>query len=387
MRSLLVLIVTLWAGAVAAQQEVRVGYLALEEDPRYDADFAYARIPLRPAGDTEAAAHLAVEDTAMLTEAQGLSIALDAERVASTGEMLPAVERMIEEGARHIVLDLPVEEVDALAAALEGQEVTLLNATAQEDWLRRRCYPHLLHTAASDRMIADALVQHLVLNDWTEVLVLQGKTERDRARAESFVNAAERLRLDVAEVREFDLSTNPALREQNNVKLLTGGVDYDVVFIADDYGDFSRYVSYQTALPRPVIGSAGLVSQEWHSALERYGAPQVNSRFEALAGRGRRMSWQDWSVWVATRAVLTAYGKAPEATPDAVNALLRSERLRLDGSKGAPMGFRSWSGQLRMPILLTTENAVIAVAPLEGFLHQSDTLDSLGFDEAEFACD
>jgi len=43
-----------------------------------------------------------------------------------------------------------------------------------------------------------------------------------------------------------------------------------------------------------------------------------------------------------------------------------------------PGNFRPWNGQLRQPILLHTERAVIAVAPVEGFLHHRNTLDSLG---------
>ena len=388
MRSLIFLLCALWTVSVAAQEEVRIGYLALEVDPRYDENFAYARIPLRPAGDTEVAARLAIDDSRMLTDARGLAVTLDAEKVADRAGLVAAATRMAEEGARYIVLDLPADEVDALGAAFEDSGLTLLNATARQDRLRRRCYPNMLHTAASDRMIADALLQHLVFNNWSDVLVLHGKTERDLAHVASFAEAARRLRVDIVETREFDLSTNPTLREQNNVKLLTGGAgDYDVVYIADDYGDFSRYVPYRTALPRLVVGSAGLVPLEWHWALERYGAPQVNSRFEDLSEDGRRMGWQDWSVWAATRAVLTAYAKARGDGPEAVDEFLRSDRLRLDGSKGVPMTFRPWSGQLRMPILLATDNAVIAIAPLEGFLHRTNTLDSLGVDEPEFECE
>lgn len=114
---------------------------------------------------------------------------------------------------------------------------------------------------------------------------------------------------------------------------------------------------------------------------------QVNSRFEAASEDGRRMTWQDWSAWIAARAVLTAFAKTRSDELEDVNDFLRSERLRLDGSKGAQMSFRPWSGQLRMPILLSTHNAVIAVAPLEGFEHQTNTLDALGYDESEFTCD
>jgi len=278
--------------------------------------------------------------------------------------------------------------VDQLATALAGRPVTLVNTTAPGDWLRRKCHANLLHTAASDRMISDALVQHMVKQKWRSVLVLHGKSERDIARAASFTEAAERFRLRVVATRAFDLSTNPALREENNVALITGGTrDYDAVFIADEIGEYARYVPYQTASPRPVVGATGLVALEWHWALERYGAPQVNSRFESLAQDGRRMGWQDWSAWIAARAILTANAKSRDRSAAGIDAFLRSDRLRLDGSKGASMSFRAWNNQLRMPILLATHNAIIAVAPLEGFLHQTNVLDSMGQDEAEFACE
>lgn len=387
MRWICALVLWCLLAVTAAAQDVRLGYLALETDPRYDEDFAYARIALRPQGDTRDGVKLAIEDMKILTDARGLTVTLDDARVPAES-LVTVAERMVRDGARYIVVDLPAENVATLAEALEGSGVTLLNTTAPEDALRRACYGDLLHTAASDRMISDALIQHLVRQKWTNALVLFGKTERDAARAASFQEAAQRMRVKIADAREFDLSTNPALREENNIMLITGGIrDYDVIFIADDYGEYSRYVEYQTALPRPVIGASGLVALEWHWALERYGAPQVNSRFEDMSEDHRRMGWQDWSAWVATRAVLTAYAKAREPGPEGVDAFLRSDRLSLDGSKGAPMSFRPWSGQLRMPILLATQNAIIDVAPIDGFLHKTNTLDTLGQDEAEFQCD
>ena len=327
---------------------------------------------------------MAIGDMKILTDARKLTVTLDAVR-APADTLADEARRMAGAGVSHIVLDLPATTVDALAGALADTPVTLLNATAPEMSLRTRCHANLLHTSASDRMIADALVQHMVRQRWAEVLVLQGKTEADRVRAQTFIQAAERLRLEITDTRSFDLSNNPAQREENNIMLLTGGVDYDAVFIADDYGEYARYVPYRTALPRPVVGAVGLVALEWHWALERYGAPQVNSRFETATGR--RMGWQDWSAWVATRAVLTAFAKTRKPGLDEVNAFLRSDRLRLDGSKGTPMSFRPWNGQLRMPILLATQNAVIDIAPIEGFLHHLNALDSLGQDESEFRCE
>ena len=385
MRLLCAILLCLFTVQAHAAGVVKLGYLALKDDPRFDPRFAYARIPLRSQGDTVTGVRMAISDMKIVTDARKLTVTLDTARVAADA-LGDAARRMARDGVSHIVVDLPAPEVASVAEALAGPDVTVLHAPAPADWLRRQCFAHVLHTAASDRMISDALVQHAVRQKWSSVLVLQGKTDRDRVRAEAFIEAARRFRLEIVDIREFDLSTNPAQREQNNVMLLTGGAgDYDFVFVADDHGEYARYLPFRTALPRPVIGAAGRVAQEWHWSLERYGAPQINLRFERQSDH--RMGWQDWSAWVAARAAITAFAKSRDRTAEGIDAFLRSEKLRLDGSKGTSMSFRPWSGQLRMPILLTTDNAVIDIAPLDGFLHQTNTLDSLGQDEAEFECE
>lgn len=387
MRRILLIFLLLLPALVARAEDVRIGFVGYDVDPRFDEDFAYARIELRSKGDTLVAATLAIEDLKPLIDARGLTVHLDAIKT-SPDSLLADAEGLVDGGASFILADLAADDVDRLAAGLADRQVTIINTTAREDWLRTRCYGHLLHTAASDRMIADALVQHMVSQKWQSVLVLRGQTGRDETAAESFEQAAARFRLRIVDTRVFDLSTNPAERERNNIALITGGTrGYDAVFIADERGEYSRYVPYQTALPRPVIGATGLVALEWHWSLERYGAPQVNSRFEDASPGNRRMGWQDWSVWAGMRAVLTAVTKSRDRSIEGINAFLRSDSLRLDGSKGAAMTFRPWSGQLRMPILLATHNAVIDIAPLQGFEHRTNTLDSLGQDEAEFTCE
>ena len=388
MRPALGLILSLWATVAGAQETLKIAVISLNPDPRYDEAMAYARIETNQASDPLTAAELALADMGMLLDTAGLTVELRSITAADLEGVSAAAAQFTVQGGRYLILDLPADEVDAVVSALGPEGPLSINATAAEDWLRRRCHPRLLHTAASDRMTSDALIQHFVKQRWNRVLVLHGKTSRDLARAESFIEAASRFRLRIADQRTFDLSTNPALREQNNIALLTGNLrDYDVVFVADSFGEYSRYLPFQTALPRPVVGATGLVPLEWHWSLERYGAPQVNSRFENRQELVQRMSWQDWSVWIATRAVLTAEAKSRDRGPAAIETFLRSPDLRLDGSKGAQLSFRSWDGQLRQPILLATTNAVIAIAPLEGYLHRTNTLDSLGVDEPEFSCD
>jgi ABC transporter substrate binding protein (PQQ-dependent alcohol dehydrogenase system) len=371
--------------STALAADISVGFLSLENDPRYSEDRVYARIELFPTGDALKGAELGLLDSQMLAEATGNSFVLDAEQAGDVDGLRDKVEEMAAAGTQFVILDLPGETVDQLADASKDIPVTLVNATAPEDVLRTRCYPNLLHTAASDRMTADAMVQYLRSNNWTKVLLLVGEQPRDASIADSFRKSAERYRLDVVDQRPFTLSTNPENREENNSRLLTGGADYDVVYLADSEGEYGRYLPYATQLARPVVGSTGLVATEWHWSLERYGAPQVNSRFEDMAD-GRRMAGQDWSTWIAAKAIATAYSRSRATDAASIDAYLRGPRLRIDGSKGVTMNFREWDGQMRMPVMLATHNAVIAVPPLDGFEHQLNTLDTLGTDEPEQAC-
>ena len=374
------------AHAASAAEPLVIGHLSLAGDSRYVQDWGYARLIVPPPIETEQGAQMAIDDLAFVSEAAGIAPRLATTEARDIAGLAAALDGLVAEGAAHIILDLPAEGVEAVAAAAEGRDILLINATAPQDALRTACHANLLHSFPSHRMEMDTYVQYLRAMDWTEILVLEGQHPDDREVADAFVASAERLRLAIADRRIFTLAANPEQREGNNVKLLTGGVDYDVVFVADTRGEFGRFIPYGTQLPRPVIGSAGLHSVAWHWAMERDGATQVSSRFDRMTG-GRKISAQDWSAWIAVKSVITGLTKRPGATPAELRDYLKSHRLKLDGSKGVTLGYRAWDGQMRMPMLLATSDAVIAVAPIEGYMHATNTLDTLGTDEAEFACD
>ena len=384
MRVLLALAFLIVAGAAAAK-DLRIGYLSLADDPRYVQDWGYARLIVPPPIHTVDGARMAVSDLAFVAEAVNLNPVLDA-RASGPDGLAASLQAMVADGAVVVVLDLPAAMVEVVAKAAADLPVTLINATAPEDRLRTACYPNMLHSGPSLRMTMDSYVQYLRAMNWLKVLVLVGEDPSDQGLADAFASSAERLRLEIVDSRTFTLAANPAAREGNNVRLLTSGLDYDVVFVADTRGEFSRYIPYATQLPRPVIGSAGLTAQAWHWAMERDGATQVSSRFDKMTN-GRKMSSADWSVWVAVKSVIAAYSKVQGEDQAAVLAYLKSPKFRLDGSKGVTLNYRSWDGQLRMPILLSTWDAVIAIAPVEGYLHPDTTLDTLGADQAEFVCD
>jgi len=373
--------------ANAPAQAVKVGYLGLTNDPRNAADLAYTDIQLAPPDDPITGAQMGFADEAIVASGNGYTITMDAQKAADIADLVAKVKVMAAGGERFIILDLPDDLVDQLAAQTKDLPVTLVNASAHADFLRDRCYPNLLHTAASDRMLEDALVQYLKTRNWNKVLVLVGSLPRDKAIADSFKASAARLRLQIVDTRTFTLSRTPDSQENNDALLVTGGTDYDVVFVADSEGEYARYLPYATQLPRPVVGSSGLVAAEWHWSWDRDGATQVTSRFLKATDRRREMTGTDWSTWMAAKAIADAYGRAPDVSdPSKIDQYLRSDDLKLDGAKGYSLNFRQWDGQLRQPLVLSTDNAVIASPPLPGFLHQTNDLDTLGEDEPEHKC-
>ena len=98
------------------------------------------------------------------------------------------------------------------------------------------------------------------------------------------------------------------------------------------------------------------------------------------------MAPEDWAAWAGVQAIVEGVTRAG-TDPETVAAYVLSDALALDLYKGVRGNFRAWDGQLRQPILLATHNAVIANAPLDGFEHQTNTLDTLGADRLRALAD
>jgi ABC transporter substrate binding protein (PQQ-dependent alcohol dehydrogenase system) len=95
---------------------------------------------------------------------------------------------------------------------------------------------------------------------------------------------------------------------------------------------------------------------------------------------------EQWATWVAVRAIVDATVRNRKTPIRPLVERLLSSDLTVELYKGFPGSFRPWNRQLRQPILLATTNAVVGLAPVEGVLHQNNTLDSLGLDVSEFRC-
>ena len=329
-----------------------------------------------PAAD---AIKIALDDGQIELDGAGATLSFQTVPVADAAAAKAAAAQAEKSGAAAVVTDLPAAWTPAVA---DGTALPVLNIATADDRLRGAdCRRNLWHLGPSERMRADAMAQTLVARKWTQVLLLTGPSEADRERSAVVQASIKRYGLKLVASKPFKLSADPRERDLANPLLLTQG-SYDVVWVVDSDGEFAQSLPYRTALPRPVVGDAGLAALAWSGRFERFGAPQVSRRL--LKDAGRRMEAHDWSAWMAGKALVAAAAAAPKGPVGAFAKALGG--VELDGSKGVAMSFRPWDGQLRQPLLLTDGQAVIGSAPVDGVLHPKNTLDTLGADAPEKLC-
>lgn len=378
-----------WLLSAAAQaaplpKTIVIGYVQVADDERYDDRQGPGETVISPPRPLPGA-EMSVDEVNTVAAVSGRTYQLDHDEAESADALPAKVEALAAKGTHWFLVDAPDDAMEKLAKAERGKDVMLFNISATGDALRgAACEPELLSVIPSRAMLADALAQFLLARKWPRVLVLRGPLAPDKADAEAFAHAAKRFGLTIVDTRDFIVSNDPRHRDQDNIALLTGDASYDTVYVADNDGTFARSLPYATIDPRPVIGATGLVPTAWTWTWDRYGAPQVSHRFKKRVGR--EMTDIDWAAWLAVRALDDALRESGGTTTEAVDHYLLGPLMNIDGAKGPPLSFRAWDHQLRQPILLATPDAVIADAPMPGFLHQTNVLDTLGYDQPETQC-
>jgi len=375
-----VLALALMAAASAGAATLKAALITPQDDPRLDRTRLERAYLGHPGGPVADGVQVALDEGSFELEAAGAAVALSPATARSVETARSAAQAAEKAGAAVILTDLPAEWTLAVADAVK---LPVLNIGAPDDRLRQQdCRPRLYHLLPSERMRTDALAQALVSRKWGKLLLLIGPSAQDQQRAATAQASIKRYGLQVVGTKPFKVSTDPRERDLANPLLLTAGSSYDAVWVVDSDGEFARGLPYRTVLPRPVVGDAGLVALAWHAQFERYGAPQVSRRFFKAAKRP--MTDHDWAAWMAGKTLLAVATAAPKGpNPAWAQALAKTP---VDGSKGVNMSFRAWDGQLRQPMLLTDGQGVIAQAPIEGLLHPSDVLDTLGADAPEKLC-
>ena len=389
---LIAVVATLFAGIDAAAQQqapatIRIAYLT--QPVQVTLPHSYLDVP--PEDEGIAGARTGITDNNTTGRFTGQTFALDETIVPEGGDVAAALRKIVTAGIRLVVTDLPASKLAALAALPEAQNVTLLNAGAKDDDLRaEQCRANILHLVPSRAMLADALVQYLVLKRWRSVFLATGPAPEDEAYAAAIKRAIRKFGARLAAEKAWNY--DPGARRTDTghfaiaseVARFTQGVSYDVLVVADEADAFGDDLDYRTTDPRPVAGTQGLVPTAWARPFEQWGATQLQNRF--LRQTKRWMTERDHVAWMAVRAIGEAATRAKSADADAIVAYMKSDRFELAAFKGVKLSFRPWDNQLRQPILLADTRSLVSVSPQPGFLHEFSELDTLGIDRPETKC-
>ena len=372
------------------KEDFNIGYYDLEKDIRYD-EWGVHPVDIRSNTNQLykrplAGAKLGLKDIKPFQRMAKVKFKLMDMRIKNIDSAADEILNHISKNNIKIVLlDFPASELLNIVNKISDLNIAIINVSSKNNALRSvNCNKNLFHTIPSERMLTDSLAQYLSDKKWRKVLILTGPLEIDKAKSASFIESAKQFGLKIVDNRSFLLGNDPRARDQNDLDFLTGSAKYDAVYISDTHREFSYKVPFATHIPSAVIGSSGLTPRAWHWSYLRHGAPQVHGRFERM--NKRRMTEEDWAAWVGMRAVAEALVRFKNNENFSFQDAFVSENFKLDGSKGPVLNFRKWNRQLRQPIMLSTDNWVTSIAPLESFVHRENNLDTIGIDSKTSKC-
>jgi ABC transporter substrate binding protein (PQQ-dependent alcohol dehydrogenase system) len=287
---------------------------------------------------------------------------------------------------QYVVVNLSASSLNSLADLPAAKELLLFDIATVDDALRNeQCRRNVLHLLPSRAMRADALAQYMMKKRWTKWFLLIGPAQADRFFADAIKRSAKRFGMNIVTEKTWEHTFDARRTTQSDVAVFTQtDADYDVLVVADEQSQFGDYLDYRTWTPRPVIGTQGLIATPWHKTHEQWGAVQIQNRFKEKAGRW--MEEQDYAAYLAVRAIGEAATRTKTKDLNPVKKYMLSNAFALNGYTGNPLSFRAWDGQLRQPVLLAAPRSLVAVAPIEGFLHPKTELDTLGYDQPESQC-
>ncbi len=337
-------------------------------------------------------ARVAIKENNMTGRLIGHRHELVEHRVAENADVVAKAKEIVAAGADLIILDLEAEDLLAVADLPEMADKVLLNIRLSDDALRmEQCRQNVFHLPPSWAMRADALAQYLLWKKWNNWFLIAGKGQKDQQYKDAIKRAAVKFGAKIVDEKEYKFEAGSRRVDsghqqvQTQMPVLTQTrSDYDVIFVADAEESFGDYLMYRTFIPRPVVGSHGLMALGWHRSFEQYAGTQMQNRFERAANRV--MTERDYYGWLAVRTFGEAVLRTSQADAKSVKTYLLSKDFEVAGFKGQGMTFRSWDQQLRQPILLSGPRSLVSISPQDGFLHKYYTTDTMGFDKPETKC-
>lgn len=357
-----------------------------------DKNLPLSLLDLPPADEGVAGAKLGIADNNTTGQFTKQNFTLDVVESANVDDLIKAALEKAPAGSGFIAADVEPDALLKLADALAGKDAVIMNVGNADDSVREEnCRANVLHIAPARSMLADALGQYLAWKRWNNWFLIVGPQPEDKLYAEALKRTAKRFGSKIVEEREFKYEPGSRRADggfeqiQQQIPGFTQGAkEHDIVMVADEGSLFGDYIPYRTWSPRPVSGTAGLVASSWHPALELWGGTQFQNRFKRLANRIMRPL--DYDAWLATRVVGEAATRTKSAKFADLNKYVHLPEFEVAAFKGVKTTFRSWNGQLRQPLLVSTPKMLVSVSPQPGFLHQTSVLDTLGYDQPETKC-
>ena len=366
----------------AAKQSINIAYLTQEQNP--PASLSNLDPFIKEKGGI--GAELGINDNNTTGEFTGQQFTLKKFIVPIDGNVNETFSKEISSQFKYLIVNLPAAQLKPLADLPVAKDLLLFDVGTSDDSLRNEeCQRHVLHLLPSRAMRADALAQYMMKKRWTQWFLVIGPNPEDKLYAEAIKRAAKRFNMKIIAEKTWEHTYDARRTAQSDVAVFSQTEDpYDVLVVADEQGQFGEYLDYRTWIPRPVIGTQGLIATPWHKTHEQWGAVQIQHRF--LEKAGRWMEEEDYSAYLAVRAIGEAATRTQSNELSKLKDYIFSDSFTLNGYTGTPLSFRAWDGQLRQPILLAAPRSLVAVAPIDGFLHPKTELDTLGYDQPESHC-
>ena len=300
-------------------------------------------------------------------------------------ELIQAFEEFVKNKNAYVILNVEDSLLEKIRTNPLAKDSLLINASSQRTHLRSEiCDRNLLHTIASNAMLYDGLMQFLVKRDFKDIFLISGNNPKDILIKEDIKRAAKKFGANIIKEKVWENTTDIRRKATEEFPVFTQAKDYDLILVADYYGDFGESMYFNTWLPRPIAGTQGLTPVTWNKVIESNGAAQMQSRFEKFASRW--MESRDYSNWVAVRAIITAITNTKTADLKTNLDYIYSDKFDLAAYMGRKLSFREYNGQLRMPIALVQPRALISTSPQAEFLHPITDLDTLGIAPFEMKC-
>ena len=297
-------------------------------------------------------------------------------------ELISTFEEFIKNKNQYVILNVEDSLLEKLLKNPLSKDVLLINASSENTNLRKTiCEKNLLHTSASNAMLYDGLMQFLVKRDFKKILLLSGTNPKDLLIKEDIKRAAKKFGAKIVAEKSWENNSDIRRKASDEFPAFTQAKDYDVILLADYYGDFGEFIYFNSWLPRPVAGTQGLI---WHKVIEQWGAAQMQSRFEKFASRW--MESKDYSNWLAIRTIITSISKTKTADLKTNLDFIYSDDFDVAAYMGRKLSFRDYNGQIRIPISLVQPKALISTSPQVEFLHPITDLDTLGIAPHEMEC-